>query len=98
MLNSINGEINDEYTRQLDEAVGKAKKNPYVELEYMSYNAAISDARREGKLEGIKEGKEEGIKALVKNLKELEIDTEVIVDRLQKTYGLSEEEASEYIK
>ncbi len=105
-----NGEINDEYTRQLDEAVGKAKKNPYVELEYMSYNAAISDARREGKLEGIKEGKEEGIKegieterkegikALVKNLKELEIDTEVIVDRLQKTYGLSEEEASEYIK
>ncbi len=93
-----NGEINDEYTKQLDEAVGKAKKNPYVELEYMSYNAAISDARREGKLEGIKQGKEEGIKALVKNLKELEIDNEIIVDRLEKTYGLSKEEASEYVK
>ena len=46
-------------TKQIDDAVNKARYNNLFKVEYMSWNAALMDERREGR----EEGHEAGLKA-----------------------------------
>ena len=52
-------------TKQIDDAVNKARYNNLFKVEYMSWNAALMDERREGREEGheagLKAGKDLGI-------------------------------------
>ena len=48
-------------TKQIDDAVNKARYNNLFKVEYMSWNAALMDERREGREEGLQEGEDIGI-------------------------------------
>ena len=55
------GEVLDEYTQDLDDAVSVAKSNTEWEEEYMKYRADMLDQFNEGMAQGRAEGRSEGL-------------------------------------
>ena len=56
------------------------------------------DGYQEGKEDGYQEGIEQGICGLIRSLKEFDIPKGQILQKLQDTYQLTEEEAMGYIE
>lgn len=86
------GRAVDEFTERLAKAVEAARNNPKLELEYKSFYAKQQDMYNEGKEDGI----ELGIKAFVMDHIEDGISKERLLQKLQKRFGLSDEEADYY--
>ena len=86
------GKAVDEFTERLAKAVEAARNNPKLELEYKSFYAKQQDMYDEGKEDGI----ELGIKAFVLDHIEDGISKEIILQKLQKRFDLSEEQSNYY--
>ena len=57
------------------------------------------EGMRQGKIEGMRQGKIEGrIEGIVKTYREFHVTQENTVTKLQKEFGLKEEEAREYVE
>ena len=57
------------------------------------------EGMRRGKIEGMRQGKIEGrIEGIVKTYREFHVTQENTVTKLQKEFGLKEEEAREYVE
>ena len=71
-------EIHDYNTRMvaLEEGIGKGREEGLVK------------GREEGREEGLVKGREEGISAMISTLKELEIDKDVVVQKIMKRFNL----------
>ena len=77
------------------EAYEKAmKKEGYED----GYQEGKEDGYQEGIEQGIQQGIERGICGLIRSLKEFDIPKEQILQKLQDTYELTEEEAMGYIE
>lgn len=76
----------DEYTKELDDAVDSAKHNPEWEREYMKYYLDLQDAREEGRAEG----KEDKLVDQIKKKLEKGKQISTISDEV--------EEAEDYVK
>ena len=101
-LRYINGEkTEDEFIKRLDKMVDKIKENKELRGEYMKFLLLEQDIFEEGMKKGREEGREEGIKQgmiinQVKILKEFNISKIEIIERLQKDFGITKEEAEKY--
>ena len=62
------------------------------------YEDGYQEGKEDGYLEGIEQGIERGICGLIRSLKEFDIPKEKILQKLQDTYELTEEEARGYIE
>ena len=77
------------------EAYEKAmKKEGYED----GYQEGKEDGYQEGIEQGIQQGIERGICGLIRSLKEFDIPKGQILQKLQDTYELTEEEARDYIE
>ena len=86
LYNYINGgEPTDELTNDLEKAVERARNNEELEAEYMNNSLFYTDAKMEGR--------EEGIRGAIDIMLEMNCTESDIIHKLAKTYGLSEEEA-----
>lgn len=61
------------------------------------YEVGREEGRREGQEEGHREGREEGVRALIGILKGLDMGENTIMEKLEKGFGLSSEEALRYL-
>ena len=61
-------EINDEFTKRLDDKVESVKKDNDWREKHMQYEMNIQDAKREGKIEGRELGKSEGQADIIKKM------------------------------
>ena len=59
---------------------------------------AMEDLWKQGVEQGIEQGIERGIRGVIRSLKEFDIPKEQILQKLQDTYELTEEEARGYIE
>lgn len=80
---------NDKFIDQLEEAVREAKANGKWRDDYMRI-----EMREREKFE---EGLEKGIMAMVSALKDLNIPTQVIIEKVQEKFSLSLETAKKYV-
>ena len=62
------------------------------------YEDGYQEGKEDGYQEGIEQGIERGICGLIRSLKEFDIPKEQILQKLQDTYELTEEEAMGYIE
>ncbi len=53
--------------------------------------------QEKGREEGLAKGREEGIQGMVAALKELNISTQIIINKLQEIFHLSSEDAQKYV-
>ena len=89
----------DEFTERLLKAVGTAKSNKMLELEYMSYYANMQDEYNEGLKAGHTEGLKAGLFAMVKTLKPIFKDFDKVYDAVVETEEYADftrEEVMEY--
>ena len=56
------------------------------------------DMREEGREEGLEKGLERGIRGFILDKLEDGVEKEIIIRKLRKVYGLSQDEAEKYIK
>lgn len=91
----------DSFVERLDKAVKEAKKNRDWRREYMMLlvrdQENIEKGRREGMAEGEQKGRQEGIYFLISTLRDLNVPDEVILQKVQEKYKLSEEAVKKYM-
>ena len=111
LLDYIDGkEPEDEFTRELDDAVNEVRDNEKWRLEYMTlqmsyqekYEMGVQDGIELGIEKGIEQGIEQGIElgkisGTIDTLRQLDFNNEQIVQHIMKQFGLSEEEVNKYI-
>ena len=83
------GQVGDDLTRRIDEAVIRARKNEEWRSEYMKELLHDDDVRAEGRAEGEVCGKANGAIGMCK---ELGLSFEETAKRIRKKFRLSEEE------
>ena len=67
------------------------------ECEQKGWKEGRKEGHREGLREGHKKGLEAGITSMVSALKELQIDPEVILQKLQEKFQLKREDAERFL-
>ncbi len=95
----------DSLTERIDALVAKARTNQEWRVEYMTWGLYLKelerDAKRaghaEGRVEGHAEARRETIIAFVRNYLEDGYSEEMVLEKLVKRQGLSEEEAKEFL-
>mgnify|MGYP002509677252 CR=1 FL=1 len=87
----------DEFVKELEEAVKEAKKNREWRHEYMTLLMRDQENREIGREEGRAEGREEGRQALVSTLREMNAPEAVILQKLMEKFKLTEKEAAKYL-
>ena len=86
--------VESKLTKDLQNAVNAAISKKEWEVEYMTWNLALQDAKIEGREEGI----EQGIESTIRTFKKYDAEDDVIISSLMEDYGLSKEEAKERLK
>ena len=101
--NYIDGkEPEDDFTKELDDAVNEVRDNEKWRLEYMTLQMSYQEKYELGVQDGIELGREQGIElgkisGTIDTLRQLDFNNEQIVQHIMKQFGLSEEEANKYI-
>ena len=83
----------DEFVKELEEAVREAKRNREWRHEYMTLLMRDQENREIGR----EEGREEGRQALISTLREMNAPEAVILQKLVEKFRLSEKEAENYL-
>ena len=102
---------NDEFTKNLNNEVEKARKNEKWRREYMKTLLHDDEIRQEGRQEGLRVGRQEGLqegrqeglqvgqaKQIIKISMEYHVETEKILSKLITELNISENQAREYLK
>ena len=103
LLDYIDGkEPEDDFTKELDDAVNEVRDNEKWRLEYMTLQMSYQEKYELGVQDGIELGREQGIElgkisGTIDTLRQLDFNNEQIVQHIMKQFGLSEEEANKYI-
>ena len=102
LLDFIDGkEPEDDFTRELDEAVQSVRKNEKWRLDYMtlqmSYQEKFEQGLEQGLERGLERGIEQGISGTIKILAGLDYSDEQIAEQLIKQFAIDEEQAYKYI-
>lgn len=79
----------DAFVKKLELAVKEAKRNREWRYEYMTL--LMRDQ------ENIEQGIKQGIEALVSTLKDLGVEDDLIVKKIQEKFNISKEEAEKYV-
>lgn len=111
LLDYIDGkEPEDDFTRELDEAVESVRKNEKWRLEYMTLQMkyqekyeqgvewGIEQGIEQGIERGIEQGIEQGIRAMVSTLKEIAMAPAAIAQTLAKQFNLSQDDAEKKVQ
>jgi flagellar biosynthesis/type III secretory pathway protein FliH len=90
------------FSKELDDAVNAVKANEERRLEYMMLwvrdNEMRAEGREEGRAEGREEGRAEGMaEAILIYHDEMNLSSDVIVQRIMSRFNLSEISAGEYV-
>lgn len=94
-----NGKGKDPLTNRLADAVAKAISRDDWRVEYMKFEILLSKERKEGREEGLTAGRQEGkILERVKTLRRFHVSDEDIIAEIMRDFGLSREDAEEYMK
>ena len=92
LLDYIDGKMpQDDFTRELDEAVKSARKNERWRLDYMTLQMQYQEKYEAGLERGLERGK----KVLIEMAREFGLSDEAIIRQLQEKMGLSPEEAAD---
>ncbi len=92
------GEGQSVLTKKIENAVERARRNEKWRSEYMKELLHDDDMREEGREEGLEKGLERGIRGFILDKLEDGVEKEIIIRKLRKVYGLSQDEAEKYIK
>lgn len=92
------GQVQDNLTQRIEEAVGKARKNEMWRSEYMKELLHDDDVKEEGRAEGRIEGIETGIACAISICKELGLSFEETSERIRSKFQLPEEEVQQDMK
>ena len=92
--NYIDGkEPEDDFTKELDDAVNKVKSNEKWRLEYMTLQMSCQEKYEMS----VKDGIEQGIASLVKLCKKMNGSIEDAVETVMSEYGFTEKKARDII-
>ena len=86
---------NDEFTKNLNNEVEKARKNEKWRREYMKTLLHDDEIRQEGRQEGLQVGQ---AKQIIKISMEYHVEKEKILSKLITELSISEEQAKEYLE